>query len=161
MRYLFGFVLFFCVGVTLESTLVRAHQEETTRKKEISELEWLSGAWTGEKNGRLYEEQWMNPRAGLMLGMNRASKNGQASYEFMRIQQSDSGISFFASPSSNPPVEFKTTHFSKHRIVFENPKNDFPQRIIYHRKGDQLHAAIEGEVGGQPKRIEWTWGRPK
>ena len=33
------------------------------------------------------------------------------------------------------------------RIVFENAEHDFPQRIVYRRDGDRLHASIEGEEG--------------
>ena len=43
------------------------------------------------------------------------------------------------------------------RAVFENPDNDFPQRIIYERTGDTLHARIEGTVEGTARSVSWTW----
>jgi hypothetical protein len=46
--------------------------------------------------------------------------------------------------------------------VFENPKNDFPQRILYWSTAPgELWARIEGTVGGKEKSMEWRWERAK
>jgi hypothetical protein len=44
------------------------------------------------------------------------------------------------------------------RVVFENPKVEFPTRILYWlgKEGD-LHGRIEGAPGGTPKSKEWIW----
>jgi len=47
---------------------------------------------------------------------------------------------------------------SADEVVFENPQHDFPTRIIYRRNPDgSLLAAIEGDRGGQTKRIEYPY----
>ena len=46
-------------------------------------------------------------------------------------------------------------------VAFENPTHDFPQRIIYFKKGDKLCARIEGKMQGKEAAEEWCWSRVK
>jgi hypothetical protein len=48
------------------------------------------------------------------------------------------------------------------RVVFENAKHDFPQRIVYwlDEKG-ALHARIEGETPAGPASQEWAWRKAR
>ncbi len=46
-------------------------------------------------------------------------------------------------------AEFTSTAVSDSAVTFENPAHDFPQRIIYRRRGaDSLIARVEGMRGG-------------
>ena len=47
------------------------------------------------------------------------------------------------------------------RVVFENLSHDFPQRIIYSRKGKQLCARIEGTLQGKEEGEEWCWDKAR
>ncbi len=59
-------------------------------------------------------------------------------------------------------VEFEITSFTKNSFVAENPKHDFPQRIVYKLKDKKhIHAYIEGRQGGKKKRIEYHFFRTK
>ena len=55
------------------------------------------------------------------------------------------------------PTAFRLVEVSGQRAVFENPGHDFPQRIIYRREGDTLHARIEGNQNGELRYSEWQW----
>ncbi len=93
-----------------------------------------------------------------MLGVNRTVRSdGKTAFEFMRIARTDQGISLFASPGGKSATEFPLKRLTKDRVVFENPDHDFPQRIIYHRNGDQLSGRIEGTIDGQEKSTEWKF----
>jgi len=80
------------------------------------------------------------------------------SWEFLRIQATDAGIVYFASPRSAPPTPFKLIEAGEKRAVFENKDHDFPQRILYwvDAKG-ALHARIEGPQGDKTVAEEWVW----
>ena len=58
---------------------------------------------------------------------------------------------YLASPAGrHPPTPFRL-------IELDNSEHDFPQRIIYWRDGDTLHARIEGTQDGKPQAVEWQW----
>lgn len=45
-------------------------------------------------------------------------------------------------------------------VLFENPKHDWPQRILYWREGeDTLAARAEGDQNGTSRAAEWRWTR--
>ena len=61
-----------------------------------------------------------------------------ASFEFMLLRQHDDGrLVLTALPSGRNATEFNATRVAPNEAVFENPDNDFPQRIRYHRIDDQ------------------------
>ena len=126
----------------------------------INELNWIAGNWSSDKNGTITEEQWIEPRAGMMIGMNRMSfPNGKGTFEFLRIAETENGIVYFASPNGNPATSFALKELDKSKVVFENKTHDFPQRIIYERSNDTMMAMIEGEVNGKAQSMKWTWQR--
>jgi hypothetical protein len=120
---------------------------------------WLAGTWQGEKDGVEMEEYWTDPRGGALLGLHRDVKGGRlVSFEFMRIQKTDAGLVYFASPGSKPPVPFTLVEQADKRVVFENRQHDFPQRILYWLDTQgALHARIEGPQGGKTVSEEWVW----
>lgn len=125
----------------------------------LDRLDWLSGTWVSEQDGRWSEELWTAPRGGLMLGLNRAGKDGAArGFDFMRIQAGSDGVlTYWASPNGKPAVPFRLSASTDDSVTFENPEHDFPTRIVYRREGDRLVATISGPGGAQPMR--WTWQR--
>lgn len=126
--------------------------------KQVENLAWLAGFWLAENDRSRVEEHWTTPVQGTMIGMNRmVSNRGRVSFEFLRIAASDEGVFYYASPSGREPVPFKLKESGDSRVVFENLKNDFPQRIIYQRAGTELTARIEAGEGEQAKSIEWKW----
>lgn len=128
----------------------------------IDSLAWLAGCWAGERGERRFEEQWMAPRAGLMLGMGRTVKgdNELADYEQLQIREEQGVLIYTARPARQPQASFRVTAADADGIVFENPTHDFPQRISYRRQPDgSLLARIEGELRGQPRAVEFPMRR--
>jgi hypothetical protein len=123
-------------------------------------LDWLAGTWTQVKGEERVIETWIGPGNGLLVAANLTTRGSQRrSFEFLRIADTPEGFSYYASPGGRPAVEFKLKEQGDRRVVFENAANDFPQRILYWRDGDQLVARIEGSVGGKEKSEEWRFAR--
>jgi hypothetical protein len=99
--------------------------------------------------GMSIEEQWMAPRGGTMLGMNRVIRGGRtAGYELLILRESESGLVLEAHPSGQAPAEFEATEVTSSRATFENPAHDFPRRIRYVRRGaDSLVARADAGEG--------------
>lgn len=132
-----------------------------TTATDLSELAWMAGNWTGVQDGVEMEELWQAPKGNIMLGLHRDVARGRtASFEFLRIEATKDGITYWASPGGRPATPFGLVELKNKRVVFENAKHDFPQRIIYWLSDDgALHAKIEGTQGGKPAAAEWTWRR--
>jgi len=129
----------------------------------VEALAWMEGAWSGEKDGVVMEELWTGPRGGALLGLHRDVKGPRLlSWEFLRIQATDAGTFYYASPRSAPPTAFKLVETGNKRAVFENKEHDFPQRILYWIDAQgALHARIEGPQGGRTVAEEWVWNRTR
>jgi hypothetical protein len=129
----------------------------------VDDLGWLAGAWRTEPqitaNGAKWtEELWTEPAFGSVLGVGR-SVAGQAtrSFDFMRIATDEKGLAFYGSPQGAPAVRFDAVEVGAGRVVFVNPRHDYPQRISYARFGDTLTATISLMDGS--KRVSWTYKR--
>ena len=117
----------------------------------ISDLAWISGDWQTAPGGRTQvEEHWTMPAGGSMMGVSRTVANNKTvEFEYLRIEQRTDGIYYVAHPKARcPGTDFKLTSASSQEAVFENPKHDFPKRIIYRKNADgSLVASIDGGTG--------------
>ncbi len=124
----------------------------------LAGLEWLSGSWVGKAgDGTTLEEHWTTPVGGGMFGVGRGQRAGlTTSFEYARIEaRRDGSVVYVASPRGGTPTEFERAAGDPSEIVFENPKHDFPRRIVYRREGDGVRVRLEGRGPTQ----EWTMTR--
>jgi hypothetical protein len=146
-----------------ESVGLYKHPEDipmpTPAKATINDLAWFSGAWVGTRGtgGAIsFEERWNPPLGGAMLAVSRTVSRGRMSaFEFLRIVEKDGGLVYIAQPNGGTPTEFVLTEFSATRAVFDNPRHDYPKRIVYELKPDGLTATIGFMKGGTPRRFEF------
>ena len=121
---------------------------------------WLAGCWagTGKTN---YEEQWMAPAGGIMLGMSRTVREGTAAgFEFLRIVHDGGKFFYIAKPSDQSEARFELVKSGALEMVFENPKHDFPQRIVYRLQPDgTLLARVEGKLNGKDHAVDFPMKR--
>ena len=107
---------------------------------------WLAGCWELRAPGRATLEMWMPPGGDLMLGASRTiSGTAVSEFEHVRIRAEGGRLVYTALPSGQKEASFPSTHTSDTLLVFENLAHDFPQRILYRRRGaDSIVARIEG-----------------
>jgi hypothetical protein len=124
----------------------------------IADMDWLTGAWVGTRGSASIEERWSPPLGGAMLGVSRTVKGGSmVAFEFLRIVERDGGLVYVAQPGGHPPTEFVLTELGTTRAVFENPRHDSPQRIVYELSSEgSLSASIGFAKGGRPQRFDFT-----
>ncbi len=131
------------------------------RATDLSGLAWMAGNWSGVQGGVEMEEFWQEPKGNTMLGLHRDVSGGRTvSFEFLRIEATPEAITYWASPGGRQATPFRLIEQKEKRVVFENAKHDFPQRVIYWLSDDgALHAKIEGTMNGKAAAEEWTWRR--
>jgi hypothetical protein len=128
-------------------------------KAAIGDLSWLAGAWVGTRSsGSSIEERWSPPLGGAMLAVSRTVNNSgkMSAFEYLRIVERDGGLVYIAQPGGKTPTEFVLTELGGTRAVFDNPRHDYPKRIVYELSAEgHLSATIGFTKGGTPRRFEW------
>jgi hypothetical protein len=135
-----------------------------TPSSDLQGLSWMSGCWAVSREPLEIEEHWSKPAGGTMLGFSRTIKGGRTVFsEFMQIAPAGDKIVYTARIGSGQPgTPFTLTRLSDNEAVFENPKHDFPQRIIYRRSGDRvLHARIDGTDKGKTRAEDFPMQRSR
>jgi hypothetical protein len=129
-------------------------------KAAIGDLAWLGGAWVGTRGAAgatSIEERWSPPLGGAMLAVSRTVSRGKMSaFEYLRIVERDGTLVYIAQPGGAAPTEFVLTELTTTRAVFDNPRHDYPKRIVYELSAEgALRATIGFAKGGTPRRIEF------
>jgi uncharacterized protein DUF6265 len=135
-----------------------------TAASPVDRLVWFSGCWQqSTRGGQIVEEQWMAPRGGQMVGMGRTVRaDSVIEWEHLRIFARDGRAVYHAEPSGQAPADFTAMSVSDTLVVFENPQHDFPQRIIYRKRGaDTLWARIEGTNNGRTRGVDFPYARAR
>ncbi len=133
----------------------------TPAKATMSDMAWLAGAWVGTRGSTgatSIEERWSPPLGGAMLGVSRTVSRGKmTAFEFLRIVERDSGLLYIAQPGGGQPTEFVLSEMDSTRAVFDNPRHDYPKRIVYELTPQGgLRATIGYTKGGTPRRFEFN-----
>jgi uncharacterized protein DUF6265 len=124
----------------------------------LPDLGWMSGYWLSCANGQEVSETWSASNGHSLRGSSMTvDADGRTTFEVMHIATSKGQLTYFAEPRGQAPAEFPLKSASETEAVFENPKHDFPQRIIYRREGDQLLARIEGQMGEEVRAVDWSY----
>ncbi len=132
-------------------------------KAALADLAWLEGCWSDGA----YEECWNAPAGGAMQAFGRRVKGAETvEREAIEIRAAADGSLTYVALLLDPGLAVKqaATVFalvsaSKDRWVFENASHDFPQRIVYERKGDRLNVRIESIDGA--KTIDFPLARTR
>ncbi len=131
-----------------------------TAKALIGDISWLSGAWTGARgtnNAISFEERWSPAKGGAMLAISRTvSREKMSAFEFLRIVERDGSLIYIAQPNGATATEFFLTELTAKRAVFDNPRHDYPKRIVYELGADGgMMATIGYTKGGTPRKFEY------
>jgi hypothetical protein len=132
----------------------------TPAKATIGDLAWLAGDWIGTRSsGSSIEERWSPPRGGALLAVSRTvnASGKMVGFEYLRIVERDGGLVYIAQPGGKTATEFVLTELSPSRAVFDNPRHDYPKRIVYELSANGALTATTGYMkGGTPRRFEFT-----
>lgn len=112
----------------------------------LAELSWLAGDWGDSQT----QEHWSEPKGSTMLGYNRSKDF----HEFLKIVETEGGVTYWASPQSGTWVPFKMKELTSTKVRFVNPDHDFPQEIIYQLRGKTLLVTISD---GADESRAWTF----
>lgn len=123
-----------------------------TQGASVSDLNWMKGAWVDAKKPNSLEAYYTNGEMGVMAGVTKAQDPSGAFFEFESFLDTPQGVVLIPYPFGSQSVPFALTSLVEKRAVFENPKHDFPDTIIYEKTSPTtMTATIAGTQNG--KRI--------
>jgi hypothetical protein len=153
-----------CCAATTGAQSVARPPAPSDGREAVQRLSWIAGCWRRQVPGgaSVVEEHWMTPRAGFALGTSRTVRNDTIVVEFeqLRLFQRAGRAVYHAEPSGQSPTDFEAQTTTDSLVVFENPAHDFPQKIIYRKRGtDSLIARVEGTMRGQARAVDFAYAR--
>jgi hypothetical protein len=153
--------------VVKDSVALYRHAEDIAMpqpaKAAIGDLAWMAGAWVGTRSsGSSIEERWSPPLGGAMLAVSRSvnTSGRMVAFEYLRIVEREGGLVYIAQPGGKTPTEYVLTELvtatGTTRAVFDNPRHDYPKRIVYELSAEGGLSATIGEMkGGTPRRFDF------
>lgn len=153
-------ILILLIALTFSSCL---------KSKEASKIvvaDWLLGKWeNNSENGNL-SETWKKVNDSLYDGESYFIK-GKDTLHFETIQLIQKGedllyVSTIRGQNNDKPVTFVHKADIEKQLVFENPKNDFPQKISYSKiTNDSIVIKISGIQQGKPSSAKYSMRKMK
>ena len=128
--------------------------KKTEIDKQLHLLVWLIGTWENKSEEGDMVETWAKNNDSLYSGSSYFIK-GKDTLHSESIQLTQKADVVLYTPTvkgqnNNQPISFQLTKQTPKQLVFENPKHDFPQKIVYQQiTADSLVATISGMQQGK------------
>ncbi|WP_432671436.1 DUF6265 family protein [Flavobacterium sp. SM2513] len=142
-------ILFSCLSCKKETVLEQNKYQFT----ELQKVDWFLGRWENNSAEGNLSESWKKLNDSTFSGESYfVIENDTVFAETIQLEERNSQLTLVVSvPNQNKeqPVAFKLTENSGNKLIFENPKHDFPTKIIYNQVGsDSMVAEISGMKEG-------------
>ncbi|MFN4025797.1 MAG: DUF6265 family protein [Hyphomonas sp.] len=146
MKHALASIPFFYAVAACGTLAPAAHADEG--------LKWMTGCWRTQD--QTYKEVWSKPEAGFLFGyaMTYDETGALTFFEQSRIDGGAPAV-FNAYPGGFGPSEFSETSRAKNTVTFANPAHDYPQKIVYTRKGSRMSATISLANGARAQTWEF------
>jgi Domain of unknown function (DUF6265) len=116
---------------------------------QISKANWFMGNWENLAKEGAFHENWIQKTDSSFSGKSfvLVGKDTVFSEDVILEQKNDSLFYIVSAKNQNneKPVSFYLSSATSKQLVFENPKHDFPSKIVYNKVGtDSIVAEIFG-----------------
>ncbi|WP_316817534.1 DUF6265 family protein [Pedobacter nyackensis] len=128
--------------------LISTAYGQENNKQKFKKLEWLVGKWvrTNAEAGQSGYETW-SKTTDLQLSGKGVTLKGKKTIFVESLEFIAKGNDIFYTvvvTGEKQPTYFKLTALSTDGFTCENPKHDFPKKIVYKREGNHIKAVISG-----------------
>lgn len=139
------------------------------KSKEVSKIvvaDWLLGNWENKSDEGNLLETWEKVNDSLFIGESYFIK-GKDTLHSEKIQLKQKGKNLFyittiKGQNNEKPVTLKHNDSIAKQLAFENPKNDFPQKIVYWQiTKDSIVIQISGIQQGKPSSVRFSMKKNK
>lgn len=151
----FNFLVLLLVLISFSCKKIETEKVENYLK--LEKAKYLIGDWENLTPDANFIEIWKNENDSTYSASSFITvKKDTVFYENIVLQQKNDSLFYNVSvrgENKNKAVSFYLTYDNNNVLVFENPKHDFPTKIVYKKvSNDSLVATIYGTKDG--KKIE-------
>jgi hypothetical protein len=141
--------------ILLLLVIVSCKNSETNEKEKIKATNWLLGKWENKVDEGILSESWKKLNDSTFQAESFFIKDKDTlHFETITLEQKGENLIYSATvkgQNDDKPVSFHMTSETDKKLVFENPKHDYPQKITYTLiNKDSLVAEISGIQLGKP-----------
>lgn len=139
------------------------------KSKEVSKIvgnDWLLGQWENKsKEGNLLEI-WEKKNDSLFIGQSYFIKEKDTlHFEKIELQQKGENLLYVTTikgQNNDKPLTFARNPEMKKVLTFENPKSDYPKKIVYKTIAkDRILIEISGIQQGKPSSARYSMKKTK
>ncbi len=139
------------------------------KSKEASKIvvaDWLLGKWeNNSENGNL-SESWKKVNDSIFQGQSYFIKGKDTLHsEQIKLEQKGAALIYISTikgQNNDEPITFSQNDTIEKQLAFENPKNDFPQKISYSKiTNDSIVIQISGIQQGKPSSSKYSMRKMK
>jgi hypothetical protein len=146
--------------------IVSCKNSESNEKEKIKKTDWLLGKWENKSPDGSLSENWKRLNDSTFQAKSFFIKGKDTlHFETITLQQKEEELFYTATvkgQNNDKPVAFKMTSETDKKLIFENPKHDYPQKITYSLiNKDSLVAEISGILLGKPSSEKFGMKRTK
>ena len=130
-----------------------ADETKPDPKARLAGLDWMAGSWKGEMWGGEFFAYYSTPEGGKILSHSYLVKGGKkVFYEFEMFDVQKGEVAYSPFPAGRPAGGFLLKQTDQKRAVFENPKKDYPTRIVFERQENLLQVTLSDPFNKSPKK---------
>ena len=134
------------------TAIIACKKSEKQNKLQIAD--WLIGTWENKSDEGNMIETWTKTNDSLYVGASYFIREKDTLHsESIKLTRNADAVLYVSTvkgQNNNQPVTFQLTKQTPKQLVFENPKHDFPKKIVYQQiTADSLVAAISGMQQGK------------
>ncbi|MTH14124.1 DUF6265 family protein [Flavobacterium sp. LC2016-01] len=135
-------------------TFVSCQKKESVEKDKIKVADWLIGNWENKSPDGVLTENWQKLNDSTFSAASYFIKGKDTlHFESIVLAQLGETLTYKATvkgQNDDKPVSFPSTSETNQKLVFENPKHDYPQKITYTKGANNtLTAEISGNLNGK------------
>lgn len=137
--------------------LVADDRKPTAAVAPITSLAFLEGTWRGTAEGERFEASYSSPAGGKVVSWSKSFSGKKVSFVELEVFEEKNGtLVVTPHPDGRRAASFTLASLEGEKAVFRNPKNDFPNEIVYERVApDKLRFVVSGEKDGA--KSEWVF----
>lgn len=130
---------------------------ETKTYEQLEKVNWLLGEWSNTTPEGNLTETWTQLNDSTFSGKTTfMSGNDTLFTETIEIMQVNDSLLYntkVSNQNQGKAISFKASNLNGNQVVFENPKHDYPQKIMYNKiSADSLVAEISGMKDGKESK---------
>lgn len=154
------------IAVLFILVLALSSCKKSNEGSKILVADWLPGKWENKTADGNLLEIWKKTNDSVYDGASYFIK-GKDTLHFETIQLIQKGedllyVSTIRGQNNDKPATFKLLNSTEKQLVFENPKIEYPKKIVYNQiTKDSLSIEISGIRGGKPSLEKYKMSRNK